>query len=121
MYFYCICGKEGDLHVLLFLHLLSAPIEHFNNELALGFSNAFSASLEMITWLLSIITMVYPINRFWDVKQTFHSWYKSYFVKLYDLSYMLLDLFCYFFFFLVMCVRDVDLPFFSDVFNLASG
>ena len=29
MYFYCICGKEGDLRVLLFRHLLPPQHTHF--------------------------------------------------------------------------------------------
>ena len=31
MYFYCICGKEGDLRVLLFRHLLPDPKTWFWN------------------------------------------------------------------------------------------
>ena len=40
MYFYCICGKEGDLRVLLFCHLALSPYVSFKSlvDICISFS-----------------------------------------------------------------------------------
>ena len=49
MYFYCICEKEGDLHVLLFRHLLPAPLVNIlTTRCALGGENLFFTGTKQI-------------------------------------------------------------------------
>ena len=48
-------------------------------------SNAFSASIEMITWVLSFVYVVYHIDWLAYVETSLWSWDKSHFIMMYNL------------------------------------
>ena len=60
-------------------------------------SKAFSASIERIIWLLifQFVNMVYHIDWFMTIEESFHPWNKAHLIMMYDLFNMLLDSVCY--------------------------
>jgi hypothetical protein len=60
-------------------------------------SKAFSASIEMIKFLLYLLLMMCCIYRFAYVEPPLHPWNEANLVMVYDLSDVLLDSVCHYF------------------------
>jgi hypothetical protein len=58
---------------------------------------AFSASIEMIKWFLSLLLLVHCITFICILNQPLHSWDEADLVMVYDFSDVLLDSVCHYF------------------------
>ena len=62
MYFLCICGEEGDLHVLLFLHLEGLPhcivpdTDLYSETPSITIHSGYRAPLDQLNFLSLSIT-----------------------------------------------------------------